>query len=221
MAAAEAARAKLVKLAVADKASPLFGVAVDQVVAADGKLAAKADPAKTDGYADVLGRAGRKEVAAEASTGPADKKEKFSVLSTGAQFVEVKIDPDLPRVRVTRVVGVFDPGKVLNPRLARSQFLGGITMGLGAALLERTVYDPRGGSVVTPDLEGYLVPVNADAPEIDVSFIDEPDYAFNPTGGRGLGELGITGIAAAVANAVFHATGKRVRHLPITVDHLL
>jgi xanthine dehydrogenase YagR molybdenum-binding subunit len=221
IAAANGVRAKLVGLAAADRMSPLFGVAADGVVMAGGKLIAKDDPAKADGFGDILRRAKQTEVSAEAGSKPGEEKEKFSVLSTGAQFVEVKIDADLPRVRVTRVVGVFDPGKVLNPKAARSQFLGGILMGLGAALLERTVYDPRGGSAVTPDLEGYLVPVNADAPAIDVSFIDEPDYAFNPTGGRGLGELGITGIAAAVANAVFHATGKRVRELPITLDHLL
>jgi xanthine dehydrogenase YagR molybdenum-binding subunit len=132
----------------------------------------------------------------------------------------VKIDPDLPRVRVTRAVGVFDPGAVLNPKAARSQLLGGIVMGLGATLLEETVYDRR-GLVVNPDLADYRLPVNADIPEIDVSFVNEPDRRFNPTGARGLGELGITGIAAAVANAVFHATGKRVRDLPITPDKLL
>jgi len=221
IAAADAVRVKLVGLAAADRRWPLFDVPADGAALAGGKLVAKDNPAKADGYGDILRRAGQMEISAEVSVKPGEEKEKFSFLSTGAQFVEVKIDPDLPRVRVTRVVGVYDPGKVLNPRLARSQFLGGITMGLGAALLERTVYDPRRGSVVTPDLEGYLVLVNADAPEIDVSFIDEPDYAFNPTGGRGLGELGITGLAAAVANAVFHATGRRVRDLPITLDHLL
>ena len=221
IAAAAAAKAKLANLAAADRASPLFGLAADDVVARDGKLVAKADAAKADAFTDVLRRAGLAGVAAEASAGPGEEKQKFSFLSTGAHFVEVAVDPDLPRVRVRRVVGVYDPGKVLNPKTARSQFLGAVLMGLGAALLERTVYDPRGGAVVTPDLEGYLLPVAADAPEIDVSFVDEPDPVFNPTGGRGLGELGITGLAAAVANAVFHATGKRVRDLPITPDKLL
>lgn len=220
LAAAEAGKTELAKLAVADQKSPLFGLKPDDLAARDGKLVAKADAAKGDTFAEVLTRAGKKDIRAEASAGPGEEKEKFSFLSTGAHFVEVTIDPDLPRVRVTRVVGVFDPGKVLNPRTARSQLLGGVVMGLGAALTEETAYDPR-GVAATPDLEGYLVPTAADAPAVDVSFVDEPDFAFNPTGGRGLGELGITGIAAAVANAVFHATGKRLRDLPITPDKLL
>jgi xanthine dehydrogenase YagR molybdenum-binding subunit len=221
IAAAEAVKAKVVRMAVADRASPLFGVAADQVVCRDGALVHGKEEGKRDAVADVLRRAGKKEVEAEASAGPGEEKKKFSFLSFGAHFVEVKVDPDLPAVRVTRVVSAFDPGAVLNPKAARSQMLGGITMGLGAALLEHTVYDPRTGAVVNPDLADYLLPVSADVPAIDVAFVNEPDLHFNPTGGRGLGELGVPGVAAAVANAAFHATGKRVRDLPVTPDKIL
>lgn len=218
--AAREVTAKLAGLATADRASPLFGVAADRVALRDGKLVSTADGTKAEPIAAVLRRAGRDEIEAEGSSAP-PKDPKFAVMSFGAHFVEVRVDPEFGTVRVARVVGVFDPGRVLNPKAARSQIVGGVVMGLGAALLEQTVYDPRTGRPATADLADYLVPVNADVPPIDVSFIDEPDYRFNPTGGRGLGELGITGIAAAVANAVYHATGTRVRRLPITCDRLL
>ncbi|MBO0698350.1 MAG: xanthine dehydrogenase family protein molybdopterin-binding subunit, partial [Zavarzinella sp.] len=221
IAAAEGVKAKLIQMTVADRASPLSGAAADQIVARDGELVNRQEEGKRDKFTDILSRAGKKEIEAEASSGPGEERKKFSFLSFGAHFVEVKVDPDLPAVRVTRVVSAFDPGAVLNPKAARSQMLGGITMGLGQALLEHTVYDPRTGAVVNPDLADYLLPVNADVPMIDVAFINEPDRHFNPMGGRGLGELGVPGVAAAVANAVFHATGKRVRELPITVDKVL
>jgi xanthine dehydrogenase YagR molybdenum-binding subunit len=118
-------------------------------------------------------------------------------------------------------VSVFDCGKILSPQTARSQFIGGIVFGIGHALLEELTYDPRNGRPVNADLAGYLVPVHADVPEIDVSWIDEPDYNFNSMGCRGVGEIGITGVAAAIANAVYHATGVRMRDLPITPDKWL
>jgi xanthine dehydrogenase YagR molybdenum-binding subunit len=218
--AAREVKAKLAALATADQASPLFGVAADQTALRGGKLVSTADETKAEPVAALLRRAGRDEIEAEGASAPPKAKE-FAVMSFGAQFCEVQVDADLGTVRVARVVGVFDPGRILSPKAARSQLVGGIVWGLGAALLEQTVYDPRTGQPVTADLADYLVPVHADVPPINVSFIDEPDYRFNPTGGRGLGELGITGIAAAVANAVYHATGKRVRRLPITCDQLL
>ena len=122
---------------------------------------------------------------------------------------------------MTRWVGAFDPGRVLNPKTARSQVFGGVTMGIGMALLEHTVYDPRTGRPVTASLADYLVPVNADVESIEVHFVDEPDFTFSTLGCRGMGEIGITGAAAAVANAVYHATGKRVRDLPITLEKLM
>jgi len=171
--------------------------------------------------ADRVRRAGRA-VEAEASVKPPDQKEqKSSIHSFGAQFCEVKIDPLLPRVQVTRWVSVMNVGRVLNAKTARSQVLGGVTMGIGAALLEHTAYDPRTGRPVNASLADYLVPVNADVGPIEVHFVGEPDPAINTLGCRGIGEIGITGAAAAVANAVYHATGKRVRDLPITPDKLL
>jgi len=150
-----------------------------------------------------------------------DDEQKFSIHSFGAQFCEVKVDPTLARVRVTRWVSVMNVGRVVNPKTARSQVLGGVTMGIGMALLEHTAYDPRTGRPVTASLADYLVPVNADVGTIEVHFVGEPDPAINTLGCRGIGEIGITGAAAAVANAVYHATGRRVRDLPITPDKLL
>jgi xanthine dehydrogenase YagR molybdenum-binding subunit len=148
-------------------------------------------------------------------------QQKYSFQSFGAHFVEVVIDDPIPMVRVTRVVSVMNVGRVINPKTARSQVLGGVTMGIGQALMEETVYDSRTGRPVTDNLADYPVPVNPDIHEIDVQFVDVPDVHFNALGCRGVGEIGITGIAAAVANAVHHATGKRIRELPITPDKLL
>jgi xanthine dehydrogenase YagR molybdenum-binding subunit len=157
-----------------------------------------------------------------ATTKPPDAKDNpFSNHSFGAHFCEVKIDPQLPRVRVTRWVSVIDVGRVLNHKTGRSQVLGGVTMGLGMALMEGTIYDRRTARPVNANFADYAVPVNLDVPEIDVYFIDKPDPNFGTLGCRGLGEIGITGVAAAVANAVWHATGRRVRDLPITPDKLL
>ncbi len=150
-----------------------------------------------------------------------EKNNKLGFQSFGAQFCEVKIDLDLPLVRVTRWVSVMDCGRVVNLKTGRSQILGGIVMGIGMALEEETVYDPATGLPATRNLADYHVPVHADIHPIMVHFVGEPDYAFNPVGARGMGEIGITGAAAAVANAVYHATGKRVRDLPITIDKLI
>ena len=137
-----------------------------------------------------------------------------------AKFVEVNVDPDLGRVRVARVVSAIDAGRVINPKTARSQILGGTVGGIGMALLEETITDPDTGRIANANLADYLVPVNADVPDMDVLFVGEPDR-FNPIGVKGVGEIGLVGIAAAIANAVFHATGRRIRSLPITIDQLL
>jgi xanthine dehydrogenase YagR molybdenum-binding subunit len=158
---------------------------------------------------------------AEASTAPGDEENRYSFHSFGAQFVEVHVDEALGRVRVSRALGVFDCGRILNPKTARSQFLGGIIFGIGMALLEDGVFDHRTGRVVSDNLADYRIPVNADVGELDALFIEEPDYVFNPLGARGIGEIGITGVAAAIANAVYHATGKRVRDLPISPEKLI
>jgi xanthine dehydrogenase YagR molybdenum-binding subunit len=220
--AAQAVKAKLLQLAAADARSPLHGLGADQVGAAEGRLFATADPARGEPFSDLLTRSGQPALEATSSAQPgAQEQKQFSFNSFGAQFCEVKIDPQLPRVRVTRFVSVIDNGRVLNFKTCRSQVLGGVVMGLGMALMEHTVYDPRTGRPVTDNLADYAVPVNADVASIEPYFIDRPDPHINALGCRGVGEIGITGVAAAVANAVFHATGKRVRDLPITPDKLL
>lgn len=173
-------------------------------------------------FTDLLAQSRLPSIEAEATVKPEDEKTKaYSIHSWGAQFCEVKIDPALPRVQVTRWVSVIDGGRILNTRLGRSQIQGGVTMGIGMALLEHTAYDPRTGRPVTDNFADYAIPVNADIPEIEVELLNHPDPVINTLGCRGIGEIGITGTAAAIANAVYHATGKRVRDLPITPDKLL
>ncbi|MDQ6860094.1 MAG: xanthine dehydrogenase family protein molybdopterin-binding subunit [Verrucomicrobiota bacterium] len=221
-ASAQLLHQQLAQLAVKDSQSPLFNTnAADIKMVAPGRIGLTSDSSKSDSYTDVLRRAGRDsiEVQNEMKEEPENKKVVFQ--SFGAHFCEVKIDPLLPRVQVTRVTSVMNCGRVVTAKLARSQIIGGVVMGIGMALMESTEYDPKTGLPVTRNLADYHVPTNADIPEIDVQFVGEPDFAFNPIGARGMGEIGITGIAAAVANAVFHATGKRVRDLPITPDKLL
>ncbi len=170
-------------------------------------------------WAHVVARSGRPELTAEHKT---DKRpDTHSYHSHGATFAEVRIDPDTGEIRVARVVAVYAAGTILNPRTALSQLEGGIVWGIGMALQEHTVRDRRTGRAVTRDLADYHIPVHADIPELDVSFVEEPDPFVNPLGIKGIGELGITGVTAAIANAVYHATGKRVRDLPITLDKLL
>ena len=139
----------------------------------------------------------------------------------GTQFVEVRVDPDLGTVRVARVVSRVAAGRLINPKTARSQAIGGIVGGIGMALLEDTVWDPRNARVVNANFADYHVPVHADIPDIDAQFIEEEDRHVNPLGAKGLAELALVGVAPAVANAVCHATGKRVRDLPITPEKLL
>ena len=145
----------------------------------------------------------------------------FAPHSYGAQFVEVRVDVDTGEVRVPRMVGVFSCGRIVNPRTARSQFIGGMTWGLSMALHEHSVVDHRFGHVVTNDLADYHVPVHADVQDIDVSWLDHEDRNANPLGAKGIGEIGIVGSAAAVANAVYDATGARMRDLPITPEKLV
>jgi xanthine dehydrogenase YagR molybdenum-binding subunit len=141
--------------------------------------------------------------------------------SFGAQFAEVRVDPDTGEVRVTRFTGAYGVGRVINRKTARSQIMGGVVMGIGMALHEETITDPRSGRIVNANLGEYHVPVNADIPAIEPYFVEENDPHVNPIGAKGIGEIGITGVAAAVTNAVYHATGKRIRDLPITPDKLL
>jgi xanthine dehydrogenase YagR molybdenum-binding subunit len=178
------------------------------------------DPADVRSCAHVVARAGGAiEVRARVEPGP--EEQRFSMHSFGAVFVEVRVDPELGVIRVARVVGAYGAGRIVNAKTARSQMIGGIVYGLSMALFEHTAIDRRTGRYLNADLSEYLVPVNADVPDIDVILLDEADRHVNPIGVKGIGEMGTTGVAAAVANAVYHATGIRVRDLPITLDKLL
>ena len=218
--AALALRDKLIGLAIADSRSPLFGLKADGVSAQAGELSTQ-DGLKKDALGALVERSGQPEISAQASTQEKEERKKFSLHSFGAQFVEVRVDEDTGEVRVARALGAFAAGKILNPKTARSQFLGGMVWGIGFALQEHTVRDPRSGRIVTRDLADYHVPVHADIPALEVLTIDEEDPYVNEIGAKGIGEIGITGITAAIANAVFNATGKRVRDLPITLDKLI
>lgn len=184
----------------------------------DGKLT---DGKRSVDYADVLNQ--QRFAAAEGfgRTGGAPNTDKMSFMSFGAHFVEVRWDPGISRLRVSRVVSAIDVGRVINPVTARNQVEGAIVMGIGMALFEATEYDERNGMPGNNNYAEYAVPVHADQPQIDVLLLDHPDLAFNEFGARGIGEIGITGFAAAVANAVYHATGKRVRDLPIVKEKLM
>ena len=214
---------KLAGMAAADPKSPLYRANVDDILMTPpGRLVLQNEASRGEGFADILQRAGMTAVEVEGSVGALEGDKDHEFHSFGVHFCEVKIDPELPKVRVTRWVSAMDIGRPLNAKTARSQVLGGVVMGVGMALLEETVYDRVTGLPATRNLADYHVPVNADIEgEIDVIFEGEPDYLFTPTGGRGVGEIGITGVAAAIANAVYHATGKRIRDLPITPDKLM
>jgi len=172
-------------------------------------------------HAAILARARLPEVVARYDAQEKAERKDYGLRSFGAQFAEVRVDQDLGEVRVTRFVGAFAAGKILNAKTGRSQFLGGIVWGIGMALLEGTVRDAGSGRVVTRELADYHVPTHLDIPSIDVVMIDETDPHVNEVGAKGIGELGATGVAAAIANAVYHATGKRVRDLPIRLDELI
>jgi xanthine dehydrogenase YagR molybdenum-binding subunit len=164
---------------------------------------------------------GQQYIEAQASTHANEDTKNFSMYSFGAQFAEVRVDADLGQIHVARMTGVFAAGKILNSKTARSQFLGGMIWGISLALHENTVYDPQLGRIVNNNLAEYLVPTNADVGVIDVAWVPEDDLHVSPIGAKGIGEIGITGSAAAIANAIYHATGKRIREVPITLDKLL
>ena len=222
VAACTALRDKLISLAVDGPSAALSGQAKTDIVITDGRISSAKDTSKSISFSDLLTNTGNQTLEAEGSAKPGDAYQKLAFFSFGAIFVEVKVDPDLGEVRVTRVVGVYDVGKVLNPLLARSQMLGGITFGIGMALMEGTIPDMATGRMVNANLAEYHVPVSTDVPpDFVVEFLDIPDTNMADNGARGLGEIGIVGTPAAIANAVYHATGKRIRDLPITPDKLV
>lgn len=200
--------------------SPLAGLKPDQVGALDGGLAALDDPTRHETYADILDRAGRTELVSEADAPPPSEMANWAMVSVGAVFCEVRVNAVTGEIQVSRFLGSMDCGRVLNARTAADQIRGGLVMGIGLALMEEVRLDERTGRVMNPNLAEYHVPVHPDVPEIDVIWTDIPD-PHAPMGARGLGELSITGAGAAIANAVYNATGKRVRDLPITLDKLM
>jgi xanthine dehydrogenase YagR molybdenum-binding subunit len=207
-------------LKLAQKDSPLHGLTADQVGACEGSLCSLTEPERRESYASILRRAARSEVSAAADASAPAEMIHWSMHSFGAMFAEVRVNAITGETRVSRFLGSFDCGRILNAKTARSQFRGGIIMGVGLALMEETQFDERNGRIMNPSLAEYHVPVHMDVPEIDIMWTDIPD-PHAPAGARGIGEIGITGTGAAIANAIYNACGKRVRELPITLDKLL
>ncbi len=251
-------KSKLIKMAVKDKKSPLFGEEEKAIEAADGRIFLSSNPDKGESYVALMQRQKQPSVEAELTTNASTRetqqqeanpvakqggssggeggerknnpfvkqdeevaRKQYSFHSFGAHFVKVLVDPLIGKVQVVKTVSVMDIGKVLNHKTATNQIMGGVVWGIGMALMEGTAYDPNSARVVTKDLADYLVPVHADMPEFEVQFIDKPDEFISPIGSRGAGEIGITGITAAIVNAIYHATGRRIRELPVTPDKLI
>ena len=219
--AALAVTAKLLALANRDANSPLKAAAAPDVEMLDGRLRLRGDPSKSVGVSDVMRRNNLNEIVETFESRPSEERRKYATMAHGAQFVEVKVDPDIGHVRVTRAIEVTACGKIINPKASHSQEIGGVVWGIGMALQEATEIDHRYGRIMNPNLQHYHVPVNADVHEVETLFVEEEDTVVNPLGVKGMGELGMVGIPAAIANAVFHATGRRIRELPITPEKLL
>ncbi|HEY3188518.1 MAG TPA: xanthine dehydrogenase family protein molybdopterin-binding subunit, partial [Solirubrobacteraceae bacterium] len=207
--------------ATASSVGPAVKAACEKVRRRLDKLARSLDGAGGASVQEVMRRAGVTSLDEKATVKPAKKQERHSLYTHSAVFAEVHVDEDLGTVRVTRVVSAVAAGRILNPKTARSQVLGGVVWGIGMALQEESVLDDAVGRFMTHNLADYHVPVHADVHDVDVIFVDERDEIVNPLGVKGVGEIGLVGVAAAIANAVYHATGRRVRDLPITLDKLL
>ncbi|WP_018147456.1 xanthine dehydrogenase family protein molybdopterin-binding subunit [Henriciella marina] len=213
---------QLAEIATQDKDSPLFGAGNERVLGENGRLFKAEDPNVGESYTDILQRAGIEEIEGK-GRGNRDKAstETYAMFSHGAVFAEVKVDPDLFQVRVTRLVGAFAAGRIINPRLAQSQLTGGMIWGVGFALHEEGIHDKRSGRPLNNDFAGYHIPVLADVPHLKALLVDEEDPHVNDLGVKGVGELGITGTVGAIANAVWHATGVRTARYPIKIEDLL
>ncbi|MBV1853592.1 xanthine dehydrogenase family protein molybdopterin-binding subunit [Catellatospora tritici] len=209
-------------LGLLDPASPLRGASPDEVVCRDGALCRDADPSARISFGDLLTRGGLNQLSAEGRVRLPDPQQAgmHQAGGFGARYVEVAIDPLIGRLRVRRIVSATDAGRILNPKLARSQIIGGTVGGIGMAMFEETVTDPDTGRVANGTFGDYLIASCADVPDVEVLFVGGPDR-FSPAGTKGVGEIGLVGVAAAIGNAVFHATGRRLRGLPITIDQLL
>ncbi|MFI9833280.1 xanthine dehydrogenase family protein molybdopterin-binding subunit [Streptomyces sp. NPDC051913] len=213
-------RRQAIRLAVEDEESPLHGVDADDIVVRNGRLHVQGNPARGETYKSLLRRNQRDRLEASSSFDP-PRGERRSISAYSAVFAEVAVDATLGLVRVRRMLAVYDAGRIISPKLADSQALGGMVGGIGAALLEHTSTDHRDGRIVNANLADYLVPVNADVPDLRAIYLDGEDYDADPLGVKGLAELVIVGVAPALGNAVFNATGRRVRELPITAESLL
>jgi xanthine dehydrogenase YagR molybdenum-binding subunit len=191
------------------------------VIFENGHIKLRKDPSRTVAFADAMGNSMVNEVEGNASTGPTPKQAEYGTYTHSAVFVEVHVDEELGTIHVARAVSALAAGRVLNLKTARSQVLGGLVWGIGMALEEESVIDQRFGRFMNHSLGEYHVPVNADIRDLEVIFVEERDDVVNTLGAKGLGEIGLVGVAAAIANAVYNATGKRIRELPITLDKLL
>jgi xanthine dehydrogenase YagR molybdenum-binding subunit len=212
---------KVAALAIGDSKSPLHGLQDTDVDVKAGRVFSKSDTSKTETVTALLARNGSQQVEAVGSAEPSEDKEAMTAQSFGAVFAEVAVDKSTHMVQVRRVVATYDIGTLVNNKTGMNQLEGGITWGVSFALHEEAVIDKTYGRTVNESLAEYHVPVNADIGTMDVTVLNVPDTKFSPLGARGIGEIGITGAMAAVANAIYNATGKRVRHYPITTDKIM
>jgi xanthine dehydrogenase YagR molybdenum-binding subunit len=222
--AARAAVRSLLTMATSGPKAPFAGVKPDDLQLTNGRISRKSDPSSGVPLGDVLARANVRSAVGDGQSGSSftsQEAKEYSLHSFGAQFAEVTWQPETARLRVSRFVSVIDAGRILNPKPARNQIEGAVVMGIGMALFEAARYDKRYGAPINSNLADYIVSTNADAPAIDVTFLDHPDTKLNELGARGVGEIGLAGTAAAIASAVYHATGVRVRELPVRIEDLL
>ncbi len=215
---------RLIAFAIQDPDSPMYQLAPETVELTDGWFSDKRDPSTREHYLAAIKRtspARLEESLAFMTESDSGDLNKFAIQSFGAHFCEVEIDEEIGRASVTRWGAAFDCGAILNPKLARSQVIGGVIFGLGMALLEATLYDQKTALPLNNNLGEYHIATHSDTPTFDISFVQHPDFQIGPMGARGVGEIGVCGVAGAIANAIYHATGKRLRHLPITTEQLM
>ena len=219
--AANNIKQKLLDMAKKDEKSPFVNAKFENVELLNNKLQFKNNSSDSVSIIEFMKKNNLTEIVEEHRAVPSPERDKYSIAAHGAQFVEVKVDEDLGIVKVTRVVESTATGRIMNPKTSHSQEIGGVVWGIGMALHENTEIDHRYGRMTTTNLASYHIPSNADVHQVDTMFVEEEDKIVNPLGIKGMGELGLVGIPAAIANAIFHATGKRIRDLPITPDKIL